>query len=173
MKTTKKRKTVKTKKTLLPPISKMNRFGLTMSQEAFCHEYMYDFNGTRSYGAAYPFSKDTARGAMAHDLLKRPEVQARLARLVEERNRRSAITNDRILNELAKPAFNNVTTRLQYNDKLKALEMLARHKSLFNDKLDLAPQQHKHTFDLSGIDPESLAKLREVMRAAFRPKKVD
>jgi len=107
---------------------------LTDKQKVFCKEYLLDFNATRAAIAA-GYSKKGARQT-ASDTLAKAYIQEEIKRLMESRNKRTEITADRVVNELAKFAFNVDGSAdafdLEAKDKLKALEMLARHTGAFN-----------------------------------------
>lgn len=108
---------------------------LTDKQEIFCKEYIIDFNATRAATVA-GYSKKTAYASGAENLRK-PQIQAEITRLTKDRNERTEITADRVVQELAKFGFNidgaADAFEVDSKDKLKALEMLARHTGAFNN----------------------------------------
>jgi len=107
---------------------------LTDKQKIFCKEYILDFNATRAATAA-GYSKKYVRHQGSENLAKL-DIQKEIKRLMESRNQRTEITADRVVKELAKFAFNVDGSAdafdLEAKDKLKALEMLARHTGAFN-----------------------------------------
>ena len=108
---------------------------LTDKQEVFCKEYIIDFNATRAAIAA-GYSEKTARKIGSENLAKL-DIQHRIKELTGERNERTEITADRVVQELAKFAFNkdgiSDAFDIESKEKLKALEMLARHTGAFNN----------------------------------------
>jgi phage terminase small subunit len=86
---------------------------LTPKQEMFCREYIKDLNGTQAAIRA-GYSEHTA-GSQAHDLLKKPEISARVQQLLDARSKRLEITADRVLNELAKIAFADMRRYARWN----------------------------------------------------------
>jgi len=115
----------------------MSKTKLTDKQKVFCKEYIIDFNATRSAEAA-GYSKKTARHQGSENLAK-PYIQDEIARLMKKRNERTEVTADTVVNELAKIGFikkeNGVegySMEFDSKDKIKALEMLARHVGAFN-----------------------------------------
>lgn len=78
---------------------------LTPKQEAFCNEYIIDFNGTQSAIRA-GFSEKTAR-QQADRLLSKLDIQARVKELIDKRSARTEITQDKVLIEIARLAFND------------------------------------------------------------------
>lgn len=80
--------------------------GLTEKQEAFCQEYLLDLNATQAAIRA-GYSEKTA-GSIANQLRKEDAIQARLTELMEARSKRTEVTQDRVLMELARLAFSNM-----------------------------------------------------------------
>jgi phage terminase small subunit len=79
---------------------------LSPKQEAFCLEYMKDLNATQAAIRA-GYSEDSA-ASIGWENLRKPEIQARLKQLMDERSERTKISSDRVLNELAKLAFSDM-----------------------------------------------------------------
>jgi phage terminase small subunit len=71
----------------------------------FAREYLVDLNATRAYQAVYP--NVTARTAEVNGskLLSNTKVSAFITELVAERGKRTEVTADRVVLELAKIAF--------------------------------------------------------------------
>jgi len=78
---------------------------LTNRQKRFIEEYLIDLNGTQAAIRA-GYSPNGAE-VTACELLKNPKVRYEVARAMAERSRRTGITQDRVLRELAKVAFFN------------------------------------------------------------------
>jgi phage terminase small subunit len=108
---------------------------LTGKQERFCKEYVIDFNATRSAKAA-GYSTKTAM-EMGYENLGKPQIQAEIARLTKKTTENLEVTAERVVAELAKMGLTKKDTlgdfTLDSKDKLKALEMLARHTGTFNN----------------------------------------
>lgn len=139
---------------------------LTDKQKRFISEYLVDLNATQAAIRA-GYSAKTAQ-AIGTENLSKPLIQAALQDAMEKRARRTEITQDRVLLELARIGFCDprklfdddgnplsvsaidddtaatislldvdVTTdeygtvtrskRYRFNDKIKALELLAKH----------------------------------------------
>ncbi len=83
---------------------------MTEKQKRFADEYLIDLNATRAYKAAYPTVKrdETAKAAGSR-LLTIVNVAAYIAERMEERQKRTEITQDRVLQELAAIAFARAT----------------------------------------------------------------
>lgn len=81
---------------------------MTEKQKIFADEYLIDLNATRAYRAAYPnCKKDSSADAAARKLLGNTRIQTYITERMEERQKRTEITQDRVLNELAAIAFSN------------------------------------------------------------------
>ena len=109
---------------------------LTDKQKQFCKEYIIDFNATRAAEAAG--YKPKAARQQGSENLSKPYIQEEIARLMKARNERTEISADKVINELAKIGFSSEFNiegfeRLEMKDKIKALEMLARHTGAFNN----------------------------------------
>jgi phage terminase small subunit len=76
---------------------------LSDKQRVFVDEYLVDLNATQAAIRA-GYSQKTA-GIQGFDLLKKPEIQQLLAERQHARERRTEITQDRVLQEIARVAF--------------------------------------------------------------------
>lgn len=83
---------------------------MTEKQKIFADEYLIDLNGTRAYKVAYPRVKsDEVAKAAASRLLTDVNVAAYIAERMEARQKRTEITQDRVIEELAAIAFARAT----------------------------------------------------------------
>lgn len=83
---------------------------LTVKQRIFCNEYLVDFNATRAYKVAYPScTKDETAKANGSRLIANANVKAFIDKRIKDREKRTEITQDMVLEELAKIAFANGT----------------------------------------------------------------
>lgn len=107
--------------------------GLTAKQQRFVEEYLVDLNATQAAIRAGYKAKTAA--VIGSENLKKPYVKAEIQKRQQEKSNKTGITQERVLNELAKVAFadaaDNPTADLRYTNKLRALEMLAKHLGLF------------------------------------------
>lgn len=78
---------------------------LSEKRLAFCREYVEDYNATAAAIRA-GYSPKTA-GSQAEQLMKTECVRAEIDRLKAEKGRRTGVTKERIMEELAKMAFVN------------------------------------------------------------------
>ena len=78
---------------------------LTKKNEVFCKEYLIDLNATQAAIRA-GYSVDSA-GSIGSELLKKPEIRARVGKEMADRSKRVGINADRVLRELGRIAFVN------------------------------------------------------------------
>lgn len=81
---------------------------LTEKHKLFVDEYLVDLNATRAYKSVYKNVKsDDVAGVNASRLLGNAKVKEYLGQRMKERERRTEITQDKVLTELAAIAFAN------------------------------------------------------------------
>ena len=79
---------------------------ITEKQKRFADEWLIDLNGTRAYKVAYPsVKKDETARVNASRLLTNANVKAYIQERQKEREKRTEITQDSVLHELALIAF--------------------------------------------------------------------
>ena len=79
---------------------------LTAKQEQFCREYLIDLNATQAAIRA-GYSVDTAK-QIGYDNFTKPYIAERIAELKAEREKRTEITAENVLREIAKVGFSNL-----------------------------------------------------------------
>lgn len=89
-------------------------------QKKFIKEYLIDLNSTQAAIRA-GYSKRTA-GSIGFDLLKKPEISTEIRRELELRSIRTEITQDRVLLEIARLAFNDPRKAFDENGALKPIQ---------------------------------------------------
>lgn len=92
---------------------------LTDKQEAFCRYYVLDWNATEAARKA-GYSKKTAY-SIGQENLKKPEIQDRIKELKEEIEELTGVSKIRIVNELAKVGFANISDFVHEDFSLKDL----------------------------------------------------
>lgn len=115
--------------------------GLTPKQKAFVREYCKHQNALRA-AIDSGYSKKTA-GAIGHENLKKPEIKKAIAEIIDKRDVKLDISAERILAEIASIAFLDVSKTekkkrpfFKSTDKVKSLELLAKHKKLLTDMIE-------------------------------------
>ena len=132
---------------------------MTKKQKRFVEEYLIDLNATQAAIRA-GYSPDTAKSIGSENLTK-PDIQARIAKAMAERSRRTGVNADRVIMELAKIAFVNASdvidadtatvkadalpedTAAIQSVKVKTfgedgLEREVKHLGMFKDKVELS-----------------------------------
>ena len=92
---------------------------LNEMQAKFAAEYIIDFNATKAAERA-GYSKKSA-GSQGHDLLKIPEIQQAIAKEQKKREKRTNITQDRVLLEIARLAFSDMRQAFNEDGVLKGV----------------------------------------------------
>lgn len=83
---------------------------MTDNQIRFADEYLIDLNATRAYKVAYPnVKKDETAAQAGSRLLRNVKVSEYIAERMQERQQRTEITQDKVLQELATIAFSKTT----------------------------------------------------------------
>ena len=85
---------------------------LTPKQERFCNEYLVDLNATQSAIRA-GYSPKTAM-QIGEQNLRKLEIQKQLHKRMEDREKRTEITQDRVLQELSHIAFDDIKNYLSF-----------------------------------------------------------
>lgn len=124
---------------------------LTPKQRQFVQEYLIDLNATRAAARA-GYSEKTAYSS-GQRLLKNVEIQTEIQRATAERERRTEITQDRVLEELGKVAFHRASDRsdsvLRVSNKLRALELIGRHLGMFEKREGAEPEMPPLLLDIA------------------------
>lgn len=83
---------------------------MTDKQKIFADEYLIDLNATRAYRVAYPsVKKDETARANGSRMLTNANVAGYISKRMEERQKRTEVTQDRVVQELAAIAFARAT----------------------------------------------------------------
>lgn len=91
-----------------------DEYGLLPKQKVFCEEYIIDSNASAAAIRAGYSVKGVS--VTASKLLAKTNVSAYIDILKAERSKRTGITADRVLNEMAKIAFADITDIINAND---------------------------------------------------------
>jgi len=95
--------------------------GLTKRQEAFVQEYLIDLNATQAAIRA-GYNKNSAP-VVACENLKKPNIQEAIQAEMERRADRTRVTQDKVVKELAKIAFSNMKSFVEWGPgKVKLID---------------------------------------------------
>ena len=96
---------------------------MTDAQKRFCDEYLVDLNATRAYKVAYSrCKKDETANVNGSKLLRNTKVQEYLSKKQKEIEKRTEVTQDMVVQELAKIAFFNIKDIYSENGTLKQIK---------------------------------------------------
>ena len=95
---------------------------LTNKQKAFVKEYLVDLNATQAAIRA-KYSKKTA-GAIGEENLKKPDIAKAIQAEMDKRSKRTEITADKVLQELAKLGFADIRNVFNEHGQLLPIHML-------------------------------------------------
>ncbi|MDO4282359.1 MAG: terminase small subunit [Clostridia bacterium] len=88
---------------------------MTDAQKRFCDEYLIDLNATRAYKVAYPnCKKDETASSAGSRMLGNVKVQNYITEKMQKREKRTEVTQDMVIQELARIAFLDI--RKLYNE---------------------------------------------------------
>ena len=87
---------------------------MTPKQKAFVDEYLIDLNATQAAIRAGYSSKNADK--IGHELLGKTRVSESISQAMAERSRRTGISQDRVIRELAKIAFVNASDVIDPED---------------------------------------------------------
>lgn len=116
---------------------------LTEKQKRFVDEYLIDLNATAAAKRA-GYSEKTA-DRIGPELLGKTCVSQAIQEAIMERQKRTGITQDYVLEKLKeitdKTASDGADSNLKYCNKLRALELLGKHLGMFekqdNEQADI------------------------------------
>lgn len=112
---------------------------LTAMRERFVDEYLVDLNATQAAIRA-GYSPKTAY-SMGQRLLKDVEVQAAIQEARARREKRTEITQDRVVREIAdnafRPASDAQDSDFKHASKTKYLDMLCKHLGVYDKSMQV------------------------------------
>lgn len=93
---------------------------LPPKQEAFCHEYLKDFNATRAYRDVYKCSQKSAE-ANGIRLIRNDRVQTKLSELTKQHFEKTDIDAQEILREVKRVALCDVKEAFNEDGSLRSI----------------------------------------------------
>ena len=115
---------------------------LTAKQIRFVDEYLVDFNGTQAAIRA-GYSEKTA-AATAARLLRNVNIQAEISRRQKDLQRRTEVTQDRVVKELARIAFANIADYVHVETQTRTKDdgtEVTYQTVMFNETQELSADQ--------------------------------
>lgn len=93
---------------------------MTDAQKRFCDEYLIDLNASRAYKVAYKNCKsDLTARTNGSKLLTNTNIQEYISKKQEEIEKRTEVTQDMVIKELAKIAFLDIRKLYTENGQLR------------------------------------------------------
>lgn len=92
---------------------------LTPKQARFVDEYLVDLNASAAYRRVYLGAKEPSARVMSSRLLADTNVSNAIAAAMKAREKRTHITQDRVLQELARLAFSDIRKAFKEDGTLK------------------------------------------------------
>lgn len=121
----------------------MSKKKLTPKQDRFCREYVVDLNGTQAAIRAGYAPRTANRTACK--LLTKADISSRIARAVNEANKKAEVTSEEILAGLAEIARSAPDGDIVKNsDRIRAWELLGKYKTLWTERV-----QTEHSGDVT------------------------
>lgn len=135
---------------------------MTDAQKRFCDEYLIDLNATRAYKVAYSrCKKDETANVNGSKLLRNAKVQEYISAKQKEIEKRTEVTQDMVIKELAKIAFLDIRKLYTENGQLKnvadidgdtagaisSLETLEEYEGYGNDREKIGDTQKVRLLD--------------------------
>ena len=132
---------------------------MTEAQKRFCDEYLIDLNATRAYKVAYPNCK---RDETAYVNSK---VKEYIAIHQKKREERTQVTQDRVIQELAKIAFADIRELYNDNGNLKNVKCLEDHIAGAVSQLEIFEEYEGRGEDREYIGDTKKVKLLDKTKA--------
>ena len=135
---------------------------LTAKQKAFIEQLpLNQWNGTQAAIAAGYSAKSA--GVMAHRLLKNPAIAEELDKRTAEIVEKTDVNVAEVIRELRKIGFAPPSHRVSNSDRLRALELLGKHLTMWSDKhifgKDETEEERELTAEEKAIYAEAATKL--------------
>lgn len=92
---------------------------LTTKQQVFVQEYLIDLNATQAAIRA-GYSQKTAE-KIGFENLHKPEIEAAIAEALAAREKRTGVTQDRVIRELARIGFSDIRTLFDEGGNLRKM----------------------------------------------------
>jgi phage terminase small subunit len=124
---------------------------LTLKQERFIEEYLIDLNATQAAIRA-GYSEKTAR-SQGQRLLTNVDIQEAIQKAMNKRSKRTEITQDRVLQELAKVAFADIKDFVSFRTEKTVMDYDSEGEPV---------AAYSHVIDLKNSDEIDGAVISEV-----------
>lgn len=114
---------------------------LTAKQKRFVEEYLIDLNATRAYRAAGYKGNDNVCAVEGLKLLRNPKIAPAIQKAMDERSKRTNVTADRVLQELARLGFSDVRKLFTETGALRRIEDLDDDAAAFVSSVEVVTKK--------------------------------
>lgn len=128
---------------------------LTPKQRRFVDEYLIDLNATQAAIRA-KYSVKTA-ASIGEENLRKPEIAEAVLQRMKDREKRTEITQDRVLTELAKIGFSDIRKVVRWGETM--VRMVDPEEG---EGEDLVPYHGLALIDSAEVDDDTAAAIAEV-----------
>jgi phage terminase small subunit len=132
---------------------------LTPKQAAFVREYLVDLNATQAAIRAGYSAKTAA--SIGEENLRKPDIKAAIAVAMAERAKRTEVTADRVVQELAKLAFSDIRRIARWE------------KTPIGEAIEGKPAPPEvtllHLVDSADLDDDAAASISEIKATKYGP----
>lgn len=135
---------------------------LTEKQARFVAEYLVDLNATQAAIRA-GYSERTAE-VIGYENLRKPQISAAIEQAIQDRQRRTEITQDRVLQELARIAFANGTDFARIVSSPTVTTVVDEEG--YTQQV-LQPVRRVELVDTEKVDPDKLAAIASIKEGKF------
>lgn len=127
----------------------------------FAREYCVDRNGTRAARAVGYEGNDNVLAIAATRLLKDPRVQRELRKAMREREKRTNISADQVLRELARLGYSDIRDLVEWDETGR---MRVKPSAKLPKRIARAIKEIKQTFSLSTGNVTTTVKLHDKVK---------
>lgn len=107
---------------------------MTEKQMIFANEYLIDLNATRAYKVAYPnVKKDETAAQAGSRMLRNVKVAKYISERMKERQQRTEVTQDMVIQELASIAFAKATDYVEVQNECGITRVVIKPTREWND----------------------------------------
>lgn len=130
----------------------LDESGLTEKNKIFCREYVFDWNGSRSYKIAYPGVTDETARVNASKLLTDTNIKAYIEHIQKDLEKIAQISRLKVINEHIKIAFSSIANLHNTWITRKAFEELTEDQKACIAEIDT---KVKTEYEYNPDDPKN------------------
>jgi phage terminase small subunit len=132
---------------------------MTPKQQRFVEEYLIDLKAGPAYRRAGYKGDDNVCAVEGHRLLSNPKIAAAIERAMAKRSARTEITQDRVLEELARIGFADMRKLLRWTGNLPRMDEASAEES---GEVEITAANFVQLFDSDELDDDVAACVSEI-----------